>query len=216
MSYPDPHSHYSHHYPRQRQVSQRQANQRQANQRQISHQQASHQQALSRQGDMAAQSGSVLPPHGRGPSPASTRRRSPQRETEQPQRRNKVRRKPRSRGALLASGGMLALAALVVVPKSASENPTTASVVCQETVQSQSVLSRAELSELLAVPERSSKDAVQQVIEAPYCTLNSVEVREGAIAEREAYPLAFDPQTWLIVLYEEGEYAGYDFSFRRE
>ncbi|NJP12002.1 MAG: hypothetical protein HC866_23115 [Leptolyngbyaceae cyanobacterium RU_5_1] len=30
-----------------------------------------------------------------------------------------------------------------------------------------------------------------------------------------AYPLAFDPQTWFIVLYEGDEYAGYSFSFRR-
>ncbi|NER80505.1 MAG: hypothetical protein F6K42_13200 [Leptolyngbya sp. SIO1D8] len=111
---------------------------------------------------------------------------------------------------------MLALATLIVVPKAQPENSQLASAVCQEKVQSQSVLSRAELSELLAVPERSSKEAVQQVIEAPYCVLSSIEVREGAIAERQAYPLEFDPQTWLVVLYEDGEYAGYDFSFRRE
>lgn len=111
---------------------------------------------------------------------------------------------------------MLALAALIVVPKPKSETTEASSTVCQERVQSQSVLSRAELSQLLVVPERSSKAAVHQIIEAPYCKLNSVEVREGAIAEREAYPLEFDPQTWFIVLYEDDEYAGYDFSFRRE
>lgn len=137
--------------------------------------------------------------------------------------RNRPRQKPRRRAGrkrprnvLLAGGGMLALAALVIVPKPASEGSKTVSDVCQQRVHSQSVLSRGELSKLLSVPERSARDAVRQVVEAPYCTLSPVELREGVAAEREAYPLAFDPQTWLIVLYEDGEYAGYDFSFYRE
>ena len=125
----------------------------------------------------------------------------------------------RSRGNMLlasAGGGMIALAALAVVPKSQPQPTGAVSDVCQQKVEPQSVLSRAELSQLLSVPERSSKEAVQQVIEIPYCTLEPVSLREGAIAQREAYPLEFDPQTWLVVLYEEGEYAGYDFSFKRE
>ena len=133
------------------------------------------------------------------------------------QRRRKVQQQPRSRSnMLLAGGSMLALAALMVVPKPMSEDAKPVSDLCQQRVQSQSVLSRSELSQLLAVPERSSKEAIRQMIEEPYCNLSPVSVREGAIAEREAYPLEFDPQTWLIVLYEEDEYAGYDFSFRRE
>lgn len=111
---------------------------------------------------------------------------------------------------------MLALAALIVVPKPSSTEGDVASEVCQQRVASQAVLSRGELSKLLAVPERSSKEAVQQIIDAPYCMLSPIEVREGVSAEREAYPLEFDPQTWFVVLYEEGEYAGYDFSFRQE
>lgn len=132
-------------------------------------------------------------------------------------RRKRTTKPPRSR-ALLAGGGvgMLALAALIVVPKPAQESLRAVSDVCQEKVAPQSVLSRGELSQLLAIPERSSKEAVQQVVDAPYCTLSPAAIREGALAEREAYPLEFDPQTWLVVLYEEGEYAGYDFSFYRE
>ncbi|MGF1524884.1 MAG: hypothetical protein ACFBSF_21370 [Leptolyngbyaceae cyanobacterium] len=134
------------------------------------------------------------------------------------QHQSRGRRRRRPRGNMLlagAGGGVLALAALAVVPKSGPQvGPV--SDVCQQKVEAQSVLSRAELSQLLSVPERSSKEAVQQVIAAPYCTLEPTSVREGAIAQREAYPLEFDPQTWLVVLYEEGEYAGYDFSFKRE
>ncbi|MEL6814895.1 MAG: hypothetical protein AAFP03_08780 [Cyanobacteria bacterium J06598_3] len=35
-----------------------------------------------------------------------------------------------------------------------------------------------------------------------------------AVIEREAYPLAFDPQAWVVVRYAGGEYAGYDFVFK--
>lgn len=116
---------------------------------------------------------------------------------------------------------MLALAAIVVGPRpfldrNAAEETTNSNVVCEETVQTASVLSRAELSQLLSVTERAPKEEVRAVIDEPYCVLPSVKVREGAISEREAYPLEFNPQTWFIVLYEEGEYAGFDFSFYRE
>jgi len=53
------------------------------------------------------------------------------------------------------------------------------------------------------------------VIAEPYCTLSPVEVREGVTAQREAYPLEFNPETWFVVLYEGEEYAGFDFSFSR-
>lgn len=152
----------------------------------------------------------------RQPSPMSAHRRVPPQNAVQPQRRRKRRRQPRSRNVLIAGSSMLALAALVVQPQTTPENAKSISNACVQKVESQSVLSRAELSQLLAMPERSPKDAIQRVVSAPYCTLNTVEVREDKLSEREAYPLEFDPQTWLIVLYEEGEYAGYDFSFQRD
>jgi len=126
------------------------------------------------------------------------------------------RRSPRN--VLIAGGSMLALAALVVGPKPIVDRAEQAEgkVVCQETVQAQSVLSRAELSELLAIEERAPKGDVRSVIEEPYCTLPAMEVREGVTAQREAYPLEFNPETWFIVLYEGEEYAGFDFSFSRE
>jgi hypothetical protein len=116
---------------------------------------------------------------------------------------------------------MLALAAIVIGPRpfidrTAAQDSTNDNVVCEQTVQSSSVLSRSELSQLLSVTERAPKEDVRAVINEPYCTLPSITVREGTVSEREAYPLEFNPQTWFIVLYEEGEYAGFDFSFYRE
>ena len=49
------------------------------------------------------------------------------------------------------------------------------------------------------------------MLKAPYCQLPNLEVRAGATAERFVYPLAFDPQISLIVLYEGDEYAGFRF-----
>jgi hypothetical protein len=129
----------------------------------------------------------------------------------------KVRKSRQSPQVLLAGagGGAVALALLAVVPQFQTQAPASHDL-CQQVVEAQSVLGRDELSELLAIPERASREAVQAVIAQPYCTLSQTEVREGVMAEREAYPLAFDPQTWFVVLYEDGEYAGYDFSFTRE
>ena len=126
-----------------------------------------------------------------------------------------VRRK-RSEGSakfLLAGGSMLALAAILVNPNQ-SESVKPEIDVCQKRVEATAVLSRSQLSQLLSVPERSAKEAVRKIVEQPYCVLQPLEIRAGAEAQREAYPLAFDPQTWFVVLYENEEYAGYDFSFR--
>ena len=86
---------------------------------------------------------------------------------------------------------------------------------CQQVIQSEALLSRDHLVQLLAVSERSPKAEVQKIIAEPYCQLPTLELRAGVPAEREAYPLAFDPDTWFVVLYEGGEYAGFDFSFRK-
>lgn len=84
---------------------------------------------------------------------------------------------------------------------------------CQEIVSEESRLSRDQLLQLLAIPERDSKEKVREVVQEPYCTLPTVEIRSGVAAEREAYPLEFEPETRLVILYEDNEYAGYRFSF---
>lgn len=75
------------------------------------------------------------------------------------------------------------------------------------------VLSREQLAAFLTISERDAKDRVQELLQIPYCNLANLEIRAGIPAERAVYPLAFDPKTWLVVLYEEDEYAGYQFRF---
>lgn len=85
--------------------------------------------------------------------------------------------------------------------------------LCQEVIQPNASLSREDLAALLTIPERAPKAELREVVAEPYCQLPSLEVRADAPARREAYPLAFDPQIWLVVLYEGEEYAGYAFRF---
>ncbi|MGF1514009.1 MAG: hypothetical protein ACFB5Z_09990 [Elainellaceae cyanobacterium] len=101
---------------------------------------------------------------------------------------------------------------MLMVDIGSIRRPAAESSICQ-TVQAEEFLSREGLTSLMAIPERDSKAAVKQVLGEPYCQLSPIEVRAGVQAEREAYPLAFDPDAWVIVLYEGEEYAGYDFKF---
>lgn len=85
------------------------------------------------------------------------------------------------------------------------------STACTGEILSSAQLSRQQLAELLTVPERDSKQRIRQIVDQPYCQLASLNIRAGVEAEREAYPLAFAPDKTFIILYEDGEYAGYDF-----
>lgn len=85
------------------------------------------------------------------------------------------------------------------------------SAACAGEITTSAQLSRAQLAKLLTVPERDSKQRIRQIVDQPYCQLAPLSVRAGVEAEREAYPLAFAPDKTFIILYEDGEYAGYDF-----
>jgi len=80
---------------------------------------------------------------------------------------------------------------------------------CQQVVQAQAKVAREQLAKLLIVPEGNSKQKVREILKDPYCKLADLQIRVGATAQREAYPLEFDPQTWLVILYEGEQYAGY-------
>lgn len=116
---------------------------------------------------------------------------------------------------------LLAVASVLLVPPLLMNLPGMPSFgesrspeTCQTMVQSQTALSRKQLARLLTIPEGDQKTKVREIVKAPYCKLANLEVRAGATAEREAYPLEFDAQTWLVVLYEGDQYAGYRFTFR--
>lgn len=86
---------------------------------------------------------------------------------------------------------------------------------CQSMIHPQATLSRATLGQLLTIPERSPRHQIRAILPQPYCLLAELSLRAGVTAEREAYPLAFDPKTWVILLYEGDEYAGYAFQFEQ-
>lgn len=117
-------------------------------------------------------------------------------------------------GCLLGSLGLLfgALSmglnvSTLVLPQRQAERRT----ICQEIVQPKATLSREQLSKLLSVPERSPRRKVQEILKEPYCRLPTLIVRAGAKTERDIYPLAFEPQTSLIIIYEGEIYVGYGF-----
>jgi hypothetical protein len=83
---------------------------------------------------------------------------------------------------------------------------------CQEVVRSQATLTQKQLAQLLAVPEGDKKERIREIIKEPYCKLQSLQIRAGATAQREAYPLEFDRSTWLVILYEGEQYTGYRFA----
>ncbi|MBM0742309.1 hypothetical protein JOY44_11875 [Phormidium sp. CLA17] len=116
---------------------------------------------------------------------------------------------------MLAGGSILAALGLLVDSQGLLPKMAGGKDICQQVIQEKAVLSRDQLTQVLSVPERANKQAIRQVMKLPYCRLSTIQPRAGMTAEREAYPLAFDPKTWLIVLYEGDEYAGYSFSFRR-
>jgi len=119
---------------------------------------------------------------------------------------------------LIASALVLAAAAAVVLDVPAlgsrlsSAEPATPAVGCTAVVEPTARLSREQLAKLLTVPERDPKASITDIVAAPYCRLPEIEVRSGVVAVREVYPLAFDPSTRLVILYENDEYAGYRFT----
>lgn len=93
-----------------------------------------------------------------------------------------------------------------VVPK---DNTSQESSLSCQVVQPKAAVSREQLAQLLSIPERSDRKKVQEILKEPYCRLPSLSIRAGAKSDREVYPLAFDPQTSLVVVYEEDSYVGY-------
>lgn len=110
-------------------------------------------------------------------------------------------------GAVLAAIG-LAIAQLEVAPPDREIDP---SQFCQEIVQPKAAVTREQLATLLTIPERDKRVKVQAIAKQPYCKMPSLNIRAGAMTERDVYPLASDPQTWLIVAYEGDSYVGYGF-----
>lgn len=110
---------------------------------------------------------------------------------------------------------MLALAALLITPSLNQEQVQEAGAfTCIRQEQPKALISRDQIEKLVGTELQAPKAAVHEFLSTPYCVLSPGKTEKGLIAEREAYPLAFDPQTWLVVLYDGDRYVGYDFRFR--
>jgi hypothetical protein len=118
---------------------------------------------------------------------------------------------------LLPIAGLAAVVAglMMDVGRTSSAEATSQTETCTGEVNDEVIVSREQLAAFLTISERDAKARVQDLLQAPYCHLPGLEIRAGVPAERVVYPLAFDPKTWLVVLYEEEEYAGYQFHFVR-
>ncbi|MBD2327723.1 hypothetical protein [Alkalinema sp. FACHB-956] len=82
---------------------------------------------------------------------------------------------------------------------------------CVQVVESKAQISRQQLGQFLTIPEATARPQVTKVLPKPYCYLASLQIRTGSKADRAVYPLASNPKTWLVVLYEGDRYMGYDF-----
>lgn len=141
-----------------------------------------------------------------------------------PHPRRRPRRQTSQRFAWIVSS--LALTALAIVPRellpqfslSAQQqstqswgvNRTDVSQTCQAVLNKDQRLSREQLTQFLSVAQESSQAAIHETIAPPYCTLS----RSNQSKQREAYPLAFDPDTWFVINYDQGIYKSYDFVFK--
>jgi hypothetical protein len=115
----------------------------------------------------------------------------------------------------LLGGAMLVLIVVLMDLQKRIQPPSTlVKQTCKEVIQSQSELSRDELSQLLNITEGMSREEVRSLVQEPYCILPTQSDQEGGSMEQEAYPLAFDPQTWLVIRYQNQKYNGYSFTFR--
>jgi hypothetical protein len=116
---------------------------------------------------------------------------------------------------MLVGGSMLALAAMVITPQlSQPQQAAVEPFTCIKQENPKAVISRDQLKALLDTGAEAARAQVRELLKAPYCVLSPGQTEAGQPADREAYPLEFDPQTWLVVLYEGDRYAGYDFRFR--
>lgn len=83
--------------------------------------------------------------------------------------------------------------------------------LCPLTSSSQGKLTKQQVAKLLTVAEGNQKTKIREIVREPACKLPGLQVRSGSTAEREVYALEFDPQRWIVVLYEGDQYAGYKF-----
>jgi hypothetical protein len=80
---------------------------------------------------------------------------------------------------------------------------------CNQVQQSQARLNDKQFAAVLGLQRGQDKAKVRTLVPAPYCTLPSVQMRQGATADRELYPLAKNSAISVVLLYEDNQYVDY-------
>jgi hypothetical protein len=94
-------------------------------------------------------------------------------------------------------------------PALSSTGSPAADARCNQVQQAQARLSDKQFAAVLNLPRGQDKTKVRTLIPAPYCTLPSVQMRQGATADRELYPLAKNSAISVVLLYEDNQYVDY-------
>jgi hypothetical protein len=81
--------------------------------------------------------------------------------------------------------------------------------LCMAMVNPHARISRANFSWLLKISQGSDRHAViEPRLGSPYCYLATRRIQEAV-----AYPAAWDPSVWILVIYQGDRYQGYDISY---
>ena len=85
------------------------------------------------------------------------------------------------------------------------------STTCQEVLNKDQRLSRDQLSQFLTIAKGTTQATIHGTIAPPHCRLS----KSHQAKQHEAYPMAFDPDTWFVVNYDQGNYTDYSFVFQK-
>ncbi len=125
---------------------------------------------------------------------------------------------PISKQLMAGGSALLALSLLVdfkALPLSLLSSKKPTEDACQTIVRAETKISHEQLAKVMVLAVSSKKQQVRDILKEPYCKLADLQIRAGATAQREAYPVDFDPQARLIVLYEGDEYGGFRFDLHQ-
>ena len=92
-----------------------------------------------------------------------------------------------------------------------SFNTTPASdeqTLCTQMLNPGTRISRPSLAWLIGLPVGSAQAQVTGRLGTPYCLLEG----SGGLTQF-AYPCEWEPSTWLVITFQDEQYAGYEFSF---
>jgi hypothetical protein len=119
--------------------------------------------------------------------------------------------------AVMISAFLLAGVLLGENPLQFNARPN-AAVRCIPTGNHSNLLSREQLRELQTLISSSgdqlTRSDLRNLLDQPSCQAARFEIAAGQWGTGDGYPLAFDPQTRLIVLFNDDRYVGYRFEFR--